>query len=241
LNVPAWSISTEFWTYGIFAVTLVRFKKNLSVIAAGLVVCALSLAFYISIVHHDCLNQGKCLNVTYDAGFMRCIGSFFLGVLAFKLNAAICRFERLSFVKWLDFALLGVLLLVISSSVATPAIAFATPFVAAALVAVLPLQGPASYALSRKPFLWLGKMSFAIYLGHQSVLTAMEAITKSSAIPIYVKFAVLAVTLGIFSVLANRFIEEPGRRYIVDRIRRLTRPKISEPVPSETEEAPQPR
>jgi peptidoglycan/LPS O-acetylase OafA/YrhL len=193
----------------------------LSAIAVILVTSALFVAFYVSIVKHDCLNQGKCLNVTYDAGFLRCIGSFFLGVLAFKLNRVMARSPYWRMIKWLDILVLGLLFLVIQSATVMPIIAFATPFVAAGLVAVLPLQGPASFVLSRKPLLWLGQMSFSIYLGHQSILTVMEAISKSSAIPVYVKFVILAAALALFAVFANRFVEKPGRRYMVAMFRKL--------------------
>lgn len=237
LNVPAWSISTEFWTYAIFASVLLRFRHRLSAIAGVLVVCALSVAVYVSVTRHGCLAQGKCLDVTYDAGFMRCIGSFFLGVLAFRLHALIGRRRAGAVLRSFDVALLGLLVVVVALSVTVPPLAFAVPFVAMALVAVLPLNGPASRMLGSGPLLWLGKMSFAIYLGHLTILTAFMPLFQSSVVPLFLKLGVLAVSLAVFAVLANRFVEEPGRRFAVRWLRRFTGMQPLDTVAVETKQA----
>jgi peptidoglycan/LPS O-acetylase OafA/YrhL len=221
LNFPAWSIGTEFWTYVVFAAALMMFRKRLSAAAIVLVAGALSVTCYYSAIRHDCLPRGECLDVTYDAGLFRCIAGFFLGVLAYKWNALLARGRQLAVFQWLDVALLSLLVLIVWASSMVPGVAFAMPLAAAALVTVLPLGGAASRLLSRKPFLWLGRMSFAIYLGHMSILIGLDAFFQTPLIPLYLKVVVLMGSVALFAMFAHRFVEEPARRLIVGLLHRF--------------------
>jgi peptidoglycan/LPS O-acetylase OafA/YrhL len=71
-NTPAWSISTEFWTYIVFAILCLAGRKLLLMIAPFLVIGGLIIVSTMS-------SQG--MNTTFDFGFARCIAGFFTGVL----------------------------------------------------------------------------------------------------------------------------------------------------------------
>ena len=214
-NYPAWSVSTEFWTYVLFAAAVILARKRLVVVAVGAILISFSVAFYFSVVRHECLVLGECLNVTYDAGFLRCVGGFFLGALSYLLNTRLRQNGRIAWLKHTDVVLLILMLSVVWFSHDIPAVAFAMPAAAAALITVLPLQGAASRLLSHKPLLWLGKMSFAIYLGHATILGAFNPLFQSRILPLPLKIILLVVTLIPFAVVANRMIEEPARKLIV--------------------------
>ncbi len=214
-NYPAWSVSTEFWTYVLFAAAVILARKRLVAVAAGAIFISFSITLYFSVVRHGCLAHGECLNVTYDAGFLRCVGGFFLGALSYLLNTRLRQNRQIAWLKHADVVLLILMFSVVWFSTDIPAVAFAMPGAAAALITVLPFQGAASRLLSHKPLLWLGKMSFAIYLGHASILGVFSPLFQSRSLPLPLKIITLVATLIPFAVFANRMIEEPARKLIV--------------------------
>lgn len=75
-NTPAWSISTEFWTYIVFAVLCLCGRKFLVLAAPVIVVFALSIVSSFS---------PNWMDTTFQFGFARCLAGFFTGVIALTL------------------------------------------------------------------------------------------------------------------------------------------------------------
>jgi len=75
-NTPAWSISTEFWTYVVFAVLCLCGRKFLVLAAPVIVVFALSIVSSFS---------PNGMDTTFQFGFVRCLAGFFTGVIALTL------------------------------------------------------------------------------------------------------------------------------------------------------------
>ena len=77
-NWPSWSISTEFWTYALFALVAATLRASLVPVALWLVVACTLLLMLLAPGHMD---------VTYDFGYFRCVRGFFIGFLTFRLYA----------------------------------------------------------------------------------------------------------------------------------------------------------
>jgi peptidoglycan/LPS O-acetylase OafA/YrhL len=210
LNTPSWSISTEFYTYLLFAVVcfLIAGRMRLAaffLLSAG----AFAVTVWASTTVHDCLNRGGCMSVTYDYGFPRTVFSFFLGALVYHASNKI-RFDT-RLLQWIGLALL---VLLFSSVDANPALAFAFPFVFAILIlACCQDSGPLAAILNTKPLQILGQRSYSIYLLHIPLILIFGNVAKridGTAATISL-VAVFVVTLVVISGWTYRFVEDPLR------------------------------
>ncbi|MEN3294171.1 MAG: hypothetical protein V7642_3424 [Burkholderiales bacterium] len=210
LNTPSWSISTEFYTYLLFATICLllagraRLAGFAAVSAIGFIVSVIASATV-----HGCLTQGGCLSLTYDFGFTRTIFSFFLGALTWHAS----RSMRLN-ANALQVAGAIALVAVLSLVDAHPAVSFLFPFVFALLILSLRVDGGwLAGILTRKPFQVLGERSYSIYLMHMPLVLFFENIAKraNGVMAGAIVMAVYAATLIIVSRWTYRFIEDPFR------------------------------
>ncbi len=179
-NGPSWSISAEFYTYFLFgfillALQLLKERIPLSVVAAF--TSALSLFIIIEVLGFT------NLEFHVEFGVLRCVYSFFIGVLAFK---AISYWTpsispRLGgALQWLGLALSLVTLFLIG---AYPPLSMAAPFAFALLLGALMAQPgrPLARLLSTRPLVWLGERSYSIYMTHAAVLIVFEVAVRKLA------------------------------------------------------------
>lgn len=83
------------------------------------------------------------------------------------------------------------------------------------LAAVIAEKTKLGEFLSNKLFLWLGEVSFGIYLLHRPVMWMMSKFLPPDAhLHWFLKLAVLLILVGIVSQLAYLLIEKPGSEYI---------------------------
>lgn len=162
-NGPSWSISVEFYTYIIWALALVLFRKNL------LAMCTVSfalLAWFIGSHHGNII-------YTYDYGLFRCLYSFLIGMLAYKLNRQL----PLQLPKWqfsvLEVGLFGLTIFLVSSF--THAESWLMPFLFAVVIIVFSREaGVFSTLLATDRLEFLGRLSYSYYLNHTVVLAALD-------------------------------------------------------------------
>ncbi|MES3002474.1 MAG: acyltransferase [Pseudomonadota bacterium] len=225
-NGPAWSISTEVWTYVIFAVLSVAFGLRYWMLALAAIVPPLMLL----------LVSRTGMDVTYDFGILRCVLGFALGTLCFhvqKRRAA--RAETGGGLATLAecatvAAVIGFVALAGTSNWSVLA-----PFVFAAAVLVFASEdGAVSRLFRTRFFAWLGQLSYSIYLTHFFIVMLVPVLIKrlthidfwtpmrvatGDFIMAYGRndlegtlFYVLVVLLTLgFSVLTYRWVETPGR------------------------------
>jgi hypothetical protein len=154
-NTPAWSISTEFWTYVLFAGLCFGGRRLLLALAPVLVAGGLAVI---------ALRSPTGMDTTFDLGFARCLAGFFSGVLVQDL------WRRLR-----DASLAGpgtgseVLAIVLAFAFVWCAgrgvMALLAPLVFASLVLVFAFQsGAVSRALSGVVGQTLGRLSYSIYM-----------------------------------------------------------------------------
>ena len=201
-NGPGWSISVEFYTYLIWAVCLVIFRKNL-VLMCGL---CFSLIAYFIVRHHGSIIYN------YDYGLVRCLYSFLLGMLTYRLS------RRLKIVsgRWVYSVAEGLLLAFTLYAVSrfTHAQSWLMPFLFAVVILLFSReQGIVSKMLAGNRLEFLGKLSYSYYLNHMIVLNGMDLLLfKIMKLPastlgqsIYILLCLLCVHL--LSLFTYRHIE----------------------------------
>jgi peptidoglycan/LPS O-acetylase OafA/YrhL len=157
-NVPSWSISTEFYTYVVFAMCLVGLRQHAWI--------ALLLAMIGGPVLIAVLSEQN-MNTHYDWGIIRCIYGFAAGVLSWnihgKWNGELRRWLSGNIVEW---GALG-LVVVFVSEAGTTLLSIAAPYVFALVVLVFAFEaGVVSAILRLRPLVFLGTVSYSIYMTH---------------------------------------------------------------------------
>lgn len=210
LNTPSWSISTEFYTYFLFAATcLLASSRNPVSMFAALGTAGLVISLWASTGIHNCMVEGDCLSLTYDFGFARCIYSFFLGTLTYYSSRRL-RFDP----AHLQTLALTVLFLLFAVLNYLPAAAFAIPPAYAVLVlSICRDVGFLSEILKLKPFQMIGQRSYSIYLMHvplvlffQNMANRAHGTLASTAV-----LGAYVVVLIVVSGWTYRFVESPLR------------------------------
>jgi peptidoglycan/LPS O-acetylase OafA/YrhL len=209
LNTPSWSISTEFYTYLLFAAVCVALKGKWRLIAFALLsVIGFIVTIAASVGVHDCLHAGGCLSVTFDFGYPRTVFSFFLGALAFH-------FGRRAEINTTLWQLVGsaALLITLGTVSKMPAMAFAIPFIFAILIlSVRQDEGWLAAILKSAPCQLLGERSYSIYMMHMPLVMVIENIAKRiSAVPSIIVMLVYIAVLVTISGFTYRFVEDPFR------------------------------
>jgi peptidoglycan/LPS O-acetylase OafA/YrhL len=209
-NYPSWSISVEFYTYLVFAgvcLFAARWKLAVFVIgAAGLVAASVFMKSWAPLLDPwvKCLAGfflGCCMGALYRRGTLR-VPSFMASLVIFAFALFL----------WFKPAEVGVFLL------------------AALLIVSLVCSDDSAVkrALRGAPFLWLGKISYSVYMCHAAVLWGMtqlvrhvvkapEAMVLGRMVPqldtagTWIAIAVSLLLVIAVGAMVNRLIEEPGR------------------------------
>lgn len=181
-NFPSWSISVEFFSYLTFAVLLwVWGTRRMPIFAAVIMLIAPVLLWFIA----GELGGKMESNITYDYGFLRCLGGFFAGVMVCKL------FEKsenkLHQIGKMHATILEILMLIsvvlFTSNVDNTYLSYASPLLFSVCVLVFSIEGGVvSTLLKTKPFLFLGALSYSLYMTHafiqRVVVTGIDIIEK---------------------------------------------------------------
>ncbi len=236
-NVASWSISTEFYTYVVFAACLIGFRKHAWI--------AMLLAMVGGPVLIAMLSE-RNMDTGYDWGIIRCVYGFAAGALSWniyvKWNEKLRKRLSGSMVEW------GALGLVVAfvSVAGTTLLSIAAPYVFALVVLVFAYEaGTASAILRLRPLVFLGTISYSIYMTHVFVAKRMfdagiqldkrwhiDPFTQREingqdtlffgsqlwhgdiAYPVY-----MAMIIAM-SYFTYRWIEKPGREWVRNRVGR---------------------
>lgn len=237
-NDPSWSISTEFYTYLVFALICLAASRNPSEdrrngrITGASALVALAAAAIVAATFAS-------MNVVGALSVFRCLYGFFVGHLVYRLwkrgvlgAGAACR---------LELAAMAIIILFVSLAGESPWTLLA-PLVFGAVILVFAEEaGPVSRAMKTTTIAALGTWSYSIYLTHAFFFRAALDLGRLAAhhlghklvgeIPLHGTGALsdvfvlpdryaadllgLAALLGIIAVsaLTYRVIERPGQRY----------------------------
>lgn len=216
-NFPSWSISTEFWTYLIFALTLgfFRLRAGFAVVAAVLAAGALIA-----------LDGGR-LETDPIFAIIRCVYSFFLGVSAVALMHRLDRRPG----GGAAFLLLVACIAGITFLGQTPFEIVLPLLFAATVLTVAGLQATSRLrvVLEWPCFVWLGTISYSLYMTHSIVAWSMTQILRfglhadtgvdargNVVLVLDQQMAAIAIVVTVllvllFSQLTYRYIEQPFR------------------------------
>jgi peptidoglycan/LPS O-acetylase OafA/YrhL len=235
-NGPSWSISAEVWTYVLFGVAVVLLQGR-----TWLALAAAVLAGALVLVHFS----PKYMDATWDFGFARCVYGFAVGALLYALCMDGLTRRQLpgqhSVGAWTAAELVAVAAVVAFVTFAARSVAgIAAPLVFAAVLAVFVHErGLVSRLLRMRLFLWLGSLSYGIYMVHIFVQSRLvnfgTVIGKLTGFELVGPFATQAEVFygfglrgGLFGTmmfiimivlvvatawLGNRLIEKPFQRW----------------------------
>ena len=193
---PSWSISVEVFCYLLFALAASRSDRALNIACVVLVLAAFSLLFF-------------DVSGTWDASgrLARGVQGFFLGVLMWKGRDLLGRFPKLVLIA------LMVLGFWIAPPIRNSILPFSTLVLPAALLLALRLD-----FFERKPLIWLGDRSYAIYLIHiplKDVIIAMVGpFDSGNLLTVIVALAAFVALTLAASDVAYRRLEKPARTYL---------------------------
>ena len=157
-NLPSWSIAAEIWTYLIFA-ALLRWGPRLTIPIC--IIISIAAPTFLAV------QSDRYMNVLHDGALVRCMFGFALGIIGWRF-AAWAVSIRLP--QWMDHAVeLGAaaaIILFVSLAGAGP-LSLGAPFLFLAAVLLFARErGIVSIWLRRGPFLFVGGLSYSIYMIH---------------------------------------------------------------------------
>lgn len=236
-NTPSWSISAEYVVYVAFAVVALCLRRRVGwTVAAAVVVAPVLISAF--------ADDG--METTSQLGLVRALFGFAAGVLLYlvvnewiatRRSATAGAGETSLLWTAAELAALDAILLVLGYGRGTP-LAYLAPFVFAAAIAVFAVEaGHLSRLLKMRFFIFIGALSYSIYLTHMFVLLRFTNLARLSDSALGTSLlqrvgeterygdgidpgnllvgdglVVLVVVLTIaMSYLTYRFIELPGR------------------------------
>lgn len=219
-NSATWSIGIELACYATlpFILSLVK-SLNKTIVWGIIAFLSISMTAWLATLASDFPNAGL------GALVRGCFG-FYLGCcLAIIMPQLAARAARYAGVMGLA-AVAGI---VLACALNSPA---AVPVLSALLIAALSLNyGALAALLSIPPLVWLGQVSFSIYLIHLPLFTITNKLLPIDRFPFpplvasSVKDITVTVMVLILSGLTYRLIEAPGRR-LPGRLGLLTRESV---------------
>jgi peptidoglycan/LPS O-acetylase OafA/YrhL len=155
-NRPSWSISTEFYTYIVFALFLTCVRGALPRLVLPFAIAAVGGAVVL-------LFSNTGMNTTWDYGIFRCLYGFFIGYLTYRLWRSGLAAALLDRGPWEPVAVaLAVGFVWLAGETAW---SLAAPFVFAFVVLVFAYErGPVSRLMNVQPIALLGAWSYSIYM-----------------------------------------------------------------------------
>jgi peptidoglycan/LPS O-acetylase OafA/YrhL len=201
-NTPAWSISVEFYTYLLFGIVALLFRSMRVWVFGALAVAAL-------------LSQGSQALPGFEH-LTSCLAGFFLGCVTAFISETFSprvgpRFAWLALVALVSFIAL--------KEPSTSADIAIYPLSAVLILALAsPVEGTVKALLRARLPLWLGTVSYSIYMSHAFVIALAEKVLRiglgKTELPLWeaaiAHLLILAVVLAV-SAYIHRFVEVPFR------------------------------
>ena len=165
-NLPSWSISVEFYTYLIFSILMVYFKKIKTVVFAALAIIIFSINFF----------DGAKAVLNYEYSIFRCLFGFSLGYL---LNEFYKYKNDYILPKYLDIIYVGVFFfLIYKGYFFNNGHYFALMSTVLLAIIFYSKGGYLGKLLNTKIFNFLGRISYSIYISHASILWGHNQIIR---------------------------------------------------------------
>ena len=211
-NDPSWSISLEFLAYLLFPLSCPVLRRTGPVGKAGIGALLIAVLAWLAYRTGDYFNQWNGTDA-----ILRCLPEFLAGSLLYSAyQNGVCA-------SWLatDGALVTVVaLLALLLHISAPDLAIVLLFPPLILTAVRN-RAYCAQLLNSAPFIWLGDISYSLYLLHWFVLFVISDFVPVARLPFGISLSVVAAMIGVSVTLATisfRYIETSGRRWLRDRL-----------------------
>lgn len=212
-NFPSWSISAEWFAYLTFPASFwvaSRFKN--APIAGLMLVFAVFYAFYALM---DGVNI-ELTNMTWQGGVIRIIPSFLGGIMLWFIGR-----KGLFNPKYSKIAILANVILLFTTCAITNSPWLVWPMLLS-LVFFLAESSklPSQEVIGSKTFVYLGEISFSMYMVHLPVdIVINRIISKFGGALGPVTFGIVSLIIGIIATmivaaLAHAFVEKPARDFL---------------------------
>lgn len=167
-NAPSWSVSVEFFAYIVFFLFFKVVRSRATMAALCVSVCA-----YMVVILAPGERSANDLLVTYDYGFLRCLGGFFFGVFVQSASRSYGTIVATPFLaNLLQISLGFIVFFAVSASHGSLKVELLCITLFGALIVLFALtDGIVTQFLNTSPMRFLGKISYSIYLVHAIVLT----------------------------------------------------------------------
>jgi peptidoglycan/LPS O-acetylase OafA/YrhL len=219
-NFPSWSISVEFGVYILFPfIWAFLFGRRLRLVVLAAVIGGYGAIWL--------MQSG--LEVAVELRIFRGLLGFSLGMLAFSWRSlGRIRSDTVMAVAQIATAVTLVALMARPGPVGPEVM----PAVALLTVLLHQDRGPVAWALARPSLVWLGDVSYSIYMLHMPVFWMMKAVLMRVGLfdreaiaeaPLVAGAPVIAICLLILLPLGHlslRWLENPGRRRLSHAFRR---------------------
>ena len=226
-NSPSWSISVEWWMYVLFPFLLIPFRRITDwkkiFIFFGIIGGYIFIIYYLYPLSMGNVRtmtdfQDK-LDVTYNYGFIRCFFGFLFGMLLYELYRVGWGKRYLNKnIVWLFT--LGIAVLIMSFPL--PDFISIVVFAGIVLVSVY-AEGVGKIILNWKPLVYLGDISYSIYLMHLPIMDFLFNYLKVKKFPgirlenpswfqAWLYTLVYLTIVILVSTLTYRLIEVPMRQ-----------------------------
>jgi hypothetical protein len=230
-NIPSWSISAEFYTYALFALTClaVRNLRWFMAVCAGFSVAGFVVLWAAT---------GGIGDIGRYA-FFRCILGFFAGVITRSLYAGL-RQRQLppSVLKWSPIVLSAAVVVLLSVKNLGAVYFLCVPLFMALILATALGESAGVPSLTAPALVWLGTVSYSIYMVHPVIVWCIEFFLQyilHLPHPHYYAMSPWAGDLlAVLYVVVLLIVSRWTYRHIEDRYRRLVKafaaPKLSTTV-----------
>ncbi len=220
MNLPTWSLSAELAAYLLFPVLAALIVFSNRRVAVVYTVLACLILFWISRIHlpFDIDRDGPLdlYDSTTLLPVLRCLTEFALGLVAFRLAAS----PAVAKIFALPFLLDGICLVACLCLFAGGSDVLFSLLLVPIIIGLALTDGVTSKILGSAPILWLGRISYAVYLLHWQFFRVRHFVDKHLIDKLGI---VKADTLGLLtmyvslfcaSYFAYRFVEIPARRWL---------------------------
>lgn len=247
-NGVSWSLSTELFFYAMFPLLIINIRKNwplkllFSVSLLGLSFLIISITRPPAVITGDIITSASWLYIWPPARLLEFVFGMLAGLVVMQKSDSLLDSRWSAIYGFMALTIMicaGILVPNLSSWmlshqwISLPLAGWlnasgAAPFFALGILLLAVSKDFITRALSFKPLVWLGEISFSIYLTHQIIQKTLSlhpqwfaSIDQSVQMPGYCIFVI------IVSFLLWRFIEKPAQKLMLSPFKNNTKTLVN--------------